>query len=90
MYKFRVNYLDHSILPIKFVARSTEEESVSINAVRVRNLIKKRTATFFIRTRGQYRGELHQRKRTEVEEEKEKGRKELTEKEVKLEVEIEE
>ena len=85
-----MNYLDHSILPIKFVGRSTEEESVSINAVSVRNLIEKRTAKFFNRKRGQNRGPLHQRKRTKVEEEKEKGRKELTEKEVKLEVEIEE
>ena len=89
MSKLRVNYLDHSI-PIKFVGRSTEEESVSINAVSVSNLIEKRTATFFIRKRGQNRGPLHQRKRTKVEEEKEKGRKELTEKEVKLEVETEE
>ena len=89
MSKLRVNYLDNSILPIKCVARSTEKESVSINAVSVRNLIKRTTATFFIRKRGQRRGKLHQRKRTEVEEEKEKVRK-PTETEVKLEVEIEE
>ena len=82
-----MNYLDNSTLPIKFVARYTDEESVCTNAVRARNLIGKRIATLFILTRGQHRGKLLQRKRTE--EEKEKDRK-MTETEVKLEVEIEE
>ena len=89
MSNHRVNKLDHSILT-EFVGRYTAEGNASINAGSVRNLIEKRTVSFFIRKRGQNRGPLHQRKRKKVEEEKEKGHKELTEKEAKLEVETEE
>ena len=89
MSNHRVNQLDHSILT-EFVGRYTAEENVSINAGSVRNLIAKRTVTCFIRSRDQNRRSLHQRKRKKVEEETEKGRKEMTEKEAKLEVGTEE